>query len=74
MVRLGIAGARGHVGAELIRLVAGHPGFDLAFVSSRELEGQRVADHVDAWQGELRYTAPDHDALPGFDAVGIVLA
>ena len=72
--RLGIAGARGHVGAELIRLVAGHPVFDLAFVSSRELEGQRVADHVDAWHGELRYTAADHAALPGFDADGIVLA
>ena len=73
-VRLGIAGARGHVGAELIRLVAGHPGFDLAFVSSRELEGRRVADQVDAWQGDLRYTATDHDALPGFAADGIVLA
>ncbi|HET8819881.1 MAG TPA: N-acetyl-gamma-glutamyl-phosphate reductase [Xanthomonadaceae bacterium] len=73
-VRLGIAGARGHVGAELIRLVAGHPGFDLAFVSSRALAGLRVADHVDAWQGDLRYTVADHDALPGFDADAVVLA
>ena len=54
--------------------MAGHPGFDLAFVSSRELAGQRVADHVTAWQGDLRYTAADHDALPGFGADGIVLA
>ena len=73
-VRLGIAGARGHVGAELIRLVAGHPGFDLAFVSSRELAGRRVADQVDAWQDDLRYIAADHEALPGFEADGIVLA
>lgn len=73
-VRIGIAGARGYVGAELIRLVAGHPGFDLAFVSSRELEGQRVADHVDAWPGELRYTAADHAALPGLGADAVVLA
>ena len=36
-LRIGIVGARGHVGAELIRLVAGHPAFDLAFVTSREL-------------------------------------
>ena len=72
--RLGIAGARGHVGVELIRLLARHPGFDLAFVSSRELEGQRVADHVDGWRGDLRYTAADHDALPGFGADGVVLA
>ena len=44
-ISLGIVGARGHVGAELIRLVAGHPRFELAFVSSRALDGERVADH-----------------------------
>ena len=43
---VGIVGARGHTGAELIRLVARHPHLALAFVSSRELDGQRVADHV----------------------------
>ena len=41
---IGIVGARGHTGAELIRLVAAHPALELAFVSSRELDGQRVAD------------------------------
>ncbi|HKE47515.1 MAG TPA: N-acetyl-gamma-glutamyl-phosphate reductase [Rhodanobacteraceae bacterium] len=52
---LGIVGARGHAGAELIRLVARHPSLELAFVSSRELDGERVCDHVDAFGGELRY-------------------
>lgn len=73
-IRLGIVGARGHTGVELIRLVAGHPRFDLAFVSSRELDGQRVADHVDAWRGNLRYSAPAHEALPGQGADAVVLA
>ncbi len=73
-IKLGIVGARGHTGAELIRLVAGHPRFDLAFVSSRELDGQRVADHVDAWRGELRYSAPAHEDLPGQGAEAVVLA
>ena len=36
---IGIVGARGHTGTELIRLVANHPGLELAFVSSRELDG-----------------------------------
>jgi N-acetyl-gamma-glutamyl-phosphate reductase len=40
---IGIVGARGHTGAELIRLIAAHPALELAFVSSRELAGQRVA-------------------------------
>lgn len=73
-IRLGIVGARGHTGAELIRLVAGHPRFDLTFVSSRELDGQRVADHVDAWRGDLRYSAPAHEELPGQGADAVVLA
>ncbi len=71
---VGIVGARGYVGAELVRLVAAHPHFELAFVSSRELQGQRVADHVDADVGNLRYTAlqPD-DARPHADAVVLAL-
>src|SRR5690606_18421347 len=73
-IKLGIVGGRGHTGAELIRMVSAHPRFDLAFVSSRELDGQRVADHVDAWQGELRYSSPAHEDLPGLGADGVVLA
>ena len=72
--KLGIVGGRGHVGAELIRLVAAHSGFELAFVSSRELDGQRVADHNDAYRGELRYSAPAHEELPGLGADAVVLA
>lgn len=73
-VRIGIVGARGHVGAELIRLLAGHPGFELAFVSSRALDGERVTDHNPAYTGELRYSAPDYDQLPGLGADAVVLA
>ncbi|MCJ0824465.1 N-acetyl-gamma-glutamyl-phosphate reductase [Luteimonas sp. 50] len=73
-ITLGIVGARGHTGAELIGLVAGHPRFELAFVTSRERAGQRVADHVPAWHGDLRYSAPEHEALPGIGADAVVLA
>lgn len=73
-IRLGIVGARGYVGAELITLVARHPRFELAFVSSRELAGQRVADHNAAYQGELRYSAPSNAELPGLGADAVVLA
>lgn len=52
---IGIVGARGHTGTELIRLVSAHPALELAFVSSRELSGQRVTDHNDGYRGELRY-------------------
>jgi len=71
---VGIVGARGYVGAELIRLIAAHPVFELAFVSSRELVGQRVADHIAQYQGELRYTSPSHEELPALGADAVVLA
>ncbi|QGW65599.1 N-acetyl-gamma-glutamyl-phosphate reductase [Lysobacter soli] len=74
---VGIVGARGYVGAELIRLIAGHPDFELAFVSSRELVGQRVADQFEGVEGidpELRYVAPSNEELPGLGADAVVLA
>ena len=62
---VGIVGARGHTGMELIKLIAGHPALRLAFVSSRELDGQRVADHGDAYAGDLRYENLDPAAVAG---------
>ncbi|MGN6512359.1 MAG: N-acetyl-gamma-glutamyl-phosphate reductase [Lysobacteraceae bacterium] len=71
---VGIVGARGYVGAELIRLLAGHGSFELAYVSSRELAGQRVSDHVAEYAGDLRYSAPSHEALPALAADAVILA
>ena len=71
---LGIVGARGHTGAELIRLVDAHPGLELAFVSSRELAGQRLADHNDAYRGELRYENVSHEQVAAKGADVVVLA
>ncbi len=71
---IGIVGARGHTGAELIRLVAAHPALELAFVSSRELDGQRVADHVEGFSGELRYVNLDAAAVAEQRADVVVLA
>lgn len=47
MKRLGLIGARGYVGGELVRLLAAHKGFELACVSSRQLKGERVCDHFE---------------------------
>ena len=71
---LGIVGARGHTGAELIRLVDAHPGLELAFVSSRELAGHRLADHNDAYRGELRYENVSHAQVAAKGADVVVLA
>jgi N-acetyl-gamma-glutamyl-phosphate reductase common form len=73
-IKVGLVGARGYTGAELIRLIAAHPRFELGFVTSRELDGRRVADHNDAYAGELRYSNPTHGALPTLGADAVVLA
>jgi len=72
---VGIVGARGYTGAELIRLLAAHPRIELAFVSSREFDGQRVADHNEDYKGELRYESlgPEAVAAKGVDAVVLAL-
>lgn len=72
--RVGIVGARGHTGAELIRLIAAHPALELTFVSSRELDGQRVDAHVAEYHGDLCYNAPAHEDLPGLGADVVILA
>ena len=71
---VGIVGARGHTGAELIRLLAAHPGFELAFVSSRELDGQPVSAHVPEYKGALRYANIAHESLGDHAVDACVLA
>lgn len=73
-LRVGLVGARGHTGAELIRLIAAHPRFELAFVTSREWDGQRLADHNAAYTGQLRYSNPAHEDLPTLGADVVILA
>lgn len=71
---LGIVGARGHTGAELIKLVAAHPQLQLAFVSSRELDGQPVSDHNAAYSGALRFENLDPAAVAAKSADAVILA
>ncbi len=42
--RVGIIGASGYTGAELLRLIAGHPHLDLAFATGDSMAGTAVAD------------------------------
>jgi N-acetyl-gamma-glutamyl-phosphate reductase len=72
---IGIVGARGYTGAELIGLLAAHSGFELDFVSSRKLAGELVADHVEAWEGGLRYEelGPEEVAEAGAEVVVLAL-
>ena len=73
--QLGLVGARGHVGSELIRLVAAHPDFELNFVASREREGQYLSEHEPVADSGLRYVNPTvaEAAALGVDALVLAL-
>ncbi len=73
-VTVGLIGARGYVGSELIRLIAAHPHFDLAYVSSRERAGERVDAHESGFRGDLRYTSPTHGEMVALGAQAVILA
>ncbi|HWR96146.1 MAG TPA: N-acetyl-gamma-glutamyl-phosphate reductase [Arenimonas sp.] len=53
--RLGLIGARGYVGSELIQRLATHPDIELAFVSSRGREGQRLSVFEPDAPADMRY-------------------
>ena len=73
--RVGLVGARGYVGSELIHLITAHPDLRLGFVSSREREGQAVADFEVGVDPALRYVNfdPAQVATADFDALVLAL-
>ena len=71
---VGLVGARGHTGAELIRLVQSHPQLELGLVSSRELDGQRVAEHMPHFDGDLAFENLDAAAVAARGCDVVVLA
>jgi N-acetyl-gamma-glutamyl-phosphate reductase len=73
--RLGLIGARGYVGSELIRLLAGHPDIDLAFVSSREREGLLLSMFEPDAPADMRYEnlTPEQALLKDVDVLVLAL-
>jgi N-acetyl-gamma-glutamyl-phosphate reductase len=67
--RVGLVGARGHVGAELIALLAGHPGLELAFAASRQGVGEAIAGAPG-----LKMEALTPETVAGWRADAVVLA
>ena len=43
---VGLVGARGYVGVELLEIIGSHPLLDLAYASSRLFEGAPIAEHA----------------------------
>ncbi|MGB8633825.1 MAG: N-acetyl-gamma-glutamyl-phosphate reductase [Rhodanobacteraceae bacterium] len=72
--RVGLVGARGHTGLELMRLIAGHPALELDFVVSRELAGKPVGAQVAGVDSDLCYEALDAGQVAARGADVVILA
>lgn len=74
--RIGIVGGSGYTGAELLRLCAGHPEFDVVVATGDSQAGVKVADAYPslaaAYRG-LRFEAYEPTAFDGLDLVFLAL-
>lgn len=71
MKKIGIVGATGYTGVELLRLLAKHPDIEISYVTSRSNAGTRVdamfpnlRNHID-----IEFSDPSTDALAACDLV-----
>jgi N-acetyl-gamma-glutamyl-phosphate reductase common form len=73
-LRVGIVGARGHTGRELLRLLSKHPRFEVAFVTSRELAGRAVQTEAPESDASLRFEDLSPEACAAREVDAYVLA
>jgi len=71
VIKVGIVGATGYTGVELLRLLAGHPQAQVTVITSRSEKGLPVADLYPNLRGviDLAFSAPDVDQLSECDVV-----
>ncbi|MGD9797782.1 MAG: N-acetyl-gamma-glutamyl-phosphate reductase [Acidimicrobiia bacterium] len=76
MKTVGIIGASGYAGAELLRLCAGHPGLKVAWATGDRQAGAPIADlypNLRAVVGDQRFEAFSPAMVDGLDAVFLCL-
>lgn len=71
MIKVGIVGATGYTGVELLRLLAPHPQVQLAAITSRKEDGMPVADMFPSLRGRvsLAFSSPENAKLTECDVV-----
>lgn len=67
--RIGVVGASGYGGAELLRLATGHPALEVAVIAAHSRAGEPVSSLYPNLAGPRTFDAVDLDALGELDAV-----
>src|SRR5277367_4965353 len=77
-MKAGVIGGSGYTGAELLRLLAGHPDIEVATVTAHSHAGQLVGEHTPslaaAYPGLVYQAAGPNDpiGLDGLDGLDLV--
>jgi N-acetyl-gamma-glutamyl-phosphate reductase len=61
-ISVGILGATGYTGAELVRLLHQHPGAGITFCSSRQYNGKHISEVLEFLKGSVDIILEDFDA------------
>ncbi len=75
-MKIGVVGASGYAGVELLRLCAGHPEFEVVVATAGSHRGEHVAAHTPSLAAAyptLDYVATEPSALEGLDLVFVAL-
>ena len=70
-IKVGIVGATGYTGVELLRLLSSHPNIEITTVTSRSESGKAVSDYFPSLRGiyDLTFQTPEHAGLGKCDVV-----
>lgn len=71
LLKIGIVGATGYTGVELLRLLATHPKAEVITITSRSEQGVHIADYFPSLRGvyDLRFQSPEDAPLNQCDVV-----
>jgi len=71
VIKVGVIGGTGYTGAELLRLLTGHPNVEIAAVTSRSNQGELVSDIYPNLRGivNVPFVTPELNNLSGCDVV-----
>ena len=72
MTRVAVIGATGYAGAELVRILAGHPAVTLSLVTSRQYAGAPFADVFPAMSGRVDLFCQAFDPRAAADAADVI--
>ena len=71
---IGLVGARGYVGREILRLIAGHPQMMLGYAVSRDWAGKKVCEIAPEVTDQCMFEALDPEAVAKRKADAVILA